>query len=146
MAKTIPFPANKAAPLPGKRPATKTPEEPPENGAVMAALRERRDRAIAWRLAVQNNIVKGTLIPRENMQRISGRIRAAWQSVIVESSYSTVPSILAFLEEKDPSADARLRFLLDGEAYRSGGNTNKAMQKWLRLREAREETTNAGNR
>jgi hypothetical protein len=139
MAKTIPFPGNKAAPPPGKRPAAKTPEPQPETSAIMAALRERRDRAISRRLTIQNNIVKGELIPRENTQRLLGRIRAAWQSVIPESSYSTVPVILAVLEEKDSAADARLRFLLDGEAYRSGGSINRAMEKWLLTREARED-------
>jgi hypothetical protein len=139
MAKTIPFPGNKAAPPPDNSPAAKLPE-PPESGAVMAALLEQRDRAIARRLTTQNAITKGALVPREEIKRILGRMAGCWRSTISVSSYSAAPTILAVLEEKNPTADAYLRSLLDDEAYRTGGSINAAMQKWLCSQEAREES------
>jgi hypothetical protein len=105
----------------------------------MAALRERRDRAIARKLSIQNRAMRGELIFRDGLKRVLGTVVGAWRSVVQEHSYSTAPTILAVLEEKDPAADARLRLLLDTEAYASGGNINRGMQKWLCLQEAREE-------
>jgi hypothetical protein len=131
--KVIPFPgSHKAAPPPGSGPAAKT---PPEDGAVMAVFRERRDRAMARKLTVQNRVIKGELIPRDTVKGTMGRISAAWRSVIPEHSYSTSPIILAVLKIKDPAADSRLRLLLDDAAYSTGGRINKAMEKWLQFRE-----------
>ena len=110
---------------------------PPQDG--MARLRERRDRALARRLTVQNSITLGTLISREITKATLGKIYGAWRAILPESSYSTAPHILAVSGEKDPVADARLRALLDGEVYTSGGNVNAAMEKWLCSREGGED-------
>jgi hypothetical protein len=107
----------------------------------MAEFRERRDAAIAGRAVIQNQITKGELVSREDVKRLLGRISAAWRGAIPESSYSTGPLILAVLAEKDPGADSRLRLIMDDEAYAAGGRINRAMETWLRSREAREESS-----
>jgi hypothetical protein len=142
--KAIPFPGRKAAPLPGNNPDVKAPEPAPDDGSVMAALRERRDAAIARRLTVQNAITRGALISRETVKAALGRIRGARQSVIPEASYSTASLVLAVIEEKDITADAALRLLLDREAYAAGGRINGAMEKWIRLQKAPEDDAGGG--
>jgi hypothetical protein len=110
----------------------------------MAALRERRDRAIARRLTIQNAITRDILISRETVKAALGKIRAAWQSVIPEASYSTASLILAVIGVKDPTPDASLRLLLDDEAYAAGGRVNDAMGKWLRLQKVPEDDVGGG--
>jgi hypothetical protein len=99
--------------------------------------------AIAHRLATQNEITRGVLIPQEDVKRVLSGVSAAWRATIPESSYSTGPLILAVLEEKDPAAEARLRLLMDDESCNAGGRVNRAMKKWLESREAKAGRDNA---
>jgi hypothetical protein len=84
------------------------------------------------------------LIPRETVKATLARISGAWRAVIPEASYSTAPNILAVLREKDPAADARLRALLDREAYATAGVINNSLEKWLRSREDSGDDTGPG--
>jgi hypothetical protein len=131
--KLIPFPANsKPAPSPGGGPAAKTSEHPPEGSAVMAALREKRDRVIAKRLNTQNLITKGDLVSKETVKLQLGRIFGAYRATVLEHSFSTVPSILAILRIHDSGADAHWRLFFDDEAYSTSGKISKVMEGWLR--------------
>jgi hypothetical protein len=132
MAKTILFPNHKAAPPAGNDPAMKPLEHPPESGAVMDALKERRDLAQARKMTVQNQIVRGELVDRDIVRRILGRISGAWRSTILEHSFTTVPTILALLKISDPAADANLRSWFDDEIYSTAARVNRVMEKWLR--------------
>jgi hypothetical protein len=102
--------------------------------ALPVLLRERRDRAMARRLTVQNQIIKGDLALREIVKLHLGKISGAYRAVVLEHSYSSVPPILAILRIRDPGADARLRLFLDDEAYSTVGRINRALDKWLRSR------------
>jgi hypothetical protein len=104
----------------------------------MAALCEQRDRAMTRRLNVQNRITRGELIPRDTVKLTLGRISGSWSSVIPEASRTISPIILAILGSKDPTADSRLRLLIDDEAYSAGGHANEAMEKWLSSRKTDE--------
>jgi hypothetical protein len=126
-------PRIKADPTPpGGGPAAKTPAPPVAAADLPALLRERRDLALSQKMATQNLITRGELLPREDVTRLMGRLSAAWRGTVLEHSYATVPSILALLKISDPGADARLRLAFDDEIYSVGGRVNNAMKKWLR--------------
>jgi hypothetical protein len=87
---------------------------------------------------VQNEISRGALVPQEDVKRVLSGVSGSWRATIPECSYSAGPLILAVLEEKDPAADSRLRLLVDDESYAAAGRINRAMLRWIGLREARE--------
>jgi hypothetical protein len=107
----------------------KPPEHPSDNGTVMAALRERRDRAQARKMTVQNQIVRGELVDRDVAKGTLGRISGAWRGTVFEHAYTTVPLIMALLKINDSAADARLRLWFDDEICLTGGRVNCAMKK-----------------
>jgi hypothetical protein len=108
---------------------------PADSGLLLSQLRERKDRALARRLTIQNQITKRELIPREAVRMTAGKIVGAWRGVIQEHSLSTGPVIMAALAIKDPAADSRLQLLLDDETYSTARRINKAVEKWLRSQE-----------
>jgi hypothetical protein len=127
-------PGGKTTPPPGKKHTANLPV-PAEDGTLMAALRERRDRAMARRITVQNRVTRGELVPRDTVKMVLGRLGGAWRSILPESSHSTAPVILASLNKKDPAADSRLRLLIDDEVYGTAGIVNRAMEAWLQTQE-----------
>jgi hypothetical protein len=123
-----------AEPAPGNMAKRDKAAAPRTDTALPVLLRERRDRAMARRLTVQNQIIKGELALREIVKLHLGKISGAYRAVVLEHSYSSVPPILAILRVRDPGADARLRLFLDDEAYSTAGRINRALDKWLRSR------------
>jgi hypothetical protein len=127
MAKTIPFPGSRKKAVPFETEAL---------ADMLPRFRERKDRALARRLTVQNQITKGELISRDDVKRLLGRISAAWRGSVLEHSYTSVPLVMAVLGITVPGADARLRLSFDDGVYLAGGRVNRAMEQWLRSQEA----------
>jgi hypothetical protein len=106
--------------------------KPPEGGAVMAELRKRRDRTLARKVAVQNQITRGEMVLKEIVKLQFGRLSTAYRGSVLEHSFISVPSVLAILGVRDSGADARWKKFIDDEAYLVSARIYKNLEKWLR--------------
>jgi hypothetical protein len=105
---------------------------------IRAALVERKDKSIADRIEIQNAVVRGSLVLRERISFVVGRLAGTWSGIILQLGETWGGSIAADMGVSDPAAQTEIRNICIDRAYEAAHSSKEALGGWVRAQEKKE--------